>query len=215
MVKSIQTVISKKIIFPIILLILVIFLYIMYKIKIYPLISVKLHQDIKKIFITLLIICICFILHKVGEAITKWYQKEIASKTATTFDDKVILLIKKSYMVIIWTLGLLMILPLYGVNTAALITALGVSSLAIALAAQDTIANIISGFLIIIDSPFRIGDKIKLPTGENVTVREIGVRRSQFVAEDSSIIIVPNVDLCKSKIVNYTYGEKQKSRSSR
>ena len=102
-----------------------------------------------------------------------------------------------------------MILPLYGVNINALIAALGVGSLAIALAAQDTIANIIAGFLIMIDRPFRIDDKIKLPSGEIVKVLDIGIRRSKFLFEDNAIIIVPNLDLSKSKIVKYTYGEER------
>ncbi len=99
-------------------------------------------------------------------------------------------------------------MPFYGVNISALVTALGVGSLAIALAAQDTIANIIAGFLIMVDAPFKIGDKIKLPSGEMVKVLDIGVRRSKFLSEDNAIIIVPNVDLSKNKITNYTYGGK-------
>ncbi len=104
----------------------------------------------------------------------------------------------------IWVIAFLIILPLYGVNINALIATLGISSLAIALAAQDTIANIISGFLIMVDTPFVEGDKIKLPSGEIVEVLDIGVRRSKFLAEDKAIVIVPNVDLSKKKIVNYT-----------
>lgn len=110
--------------------------------------------------------------------------------------------------------ALLVTLPLYGVNISALITALGVTSLAIALAAQDTIANVIAGFLIMVDRPFREGDSMKLPSGEKVIALEIGVRRSRFLAEDGSIIIVPNLDLSKSKIVNFTYGEERKAEPS-
>ena len=106
-------------------------------------------------------------------------------------------------------IALLIILPFYGVNITALVAALGVTSLAIALAAQDTIANVIAGFLIMIDRPFRLGDRIKLPSGELVKVLSIGVRRSTFVSDESAIIIVPNSNLSKSKIVNYTYGKEQ------
>ncbi|MFH1848359.1 MAG: mechanosensitive ion channel domain-containing protein, partial [Candidatus Omnitrophota bacterium] len=80
--------------------------------------------------------------------------------------------------------------------------------LAIALAAQDTIANIIAGFLIMIDNPFSIGDCIKLPSGEKVKVLDIGIRRSKFESEDGAMVIVPNLELSKSKIINYTYKEK-------
>ena len=102
---------------------------------------------------------------------------------------------------------MLIILPFYGVNISALIAALGVASLAIALAAQDTIGNIIAGFMIMIDRPFRIGDKIKLPSGEIVGVLDIGLRRSKFASEEKAVIIVPNLELSKSKIVNYTFGK--------
>ncbi len=97
----------------------------------------------------------------------------------------------------------------FGININALVAALGVSSLAIALAAQDTIANLIAGFLIMIDRPFKIGDRIKLPTGEMVDVLDIGIRRSKFLSEDKAIVIVPNLDLSKKKIVNYTYSEEE------
>ena len=118
---------------------------------------------------------------------------------------------RRSLKVAIWVIALLVTLPLYGVNINALIAALGVGSLAIALAAQDTIANIIAGYLIMVDTPFRIGDKIKLPSGEIAEVLDIGVRRSKFLSEDKAIIIVPNTNLSKSKIVNYTYGEELKN----
>jgi small-conductance mechanosensitive channel len=101
----------------------------------------------------------------------------------------------------------LIILSRFGINTNGIIAALGVGSLAIALAAQDTISNIIAGFLIMVDRPFRLDDTIKLPSGEKVKVLTIGLRRSKFRAEDGAIIIVPNLALSKSKIVNYTYGK--------
>ncbi|MBU0709612.1 MAG: mechanosensitive ion channel family protein, partial [Candidatus Omnitrophica bacterium] len=91
----------------------------------------------------------------------------------------------------------------------------GVSSLAIALAAQDTISNIIAGFMIMIDNPFRVRDKIKLPSGEIVEVLDIGIRRTKCLAEDGAIIIVPNLDLSKNKIINFTYGEERKRTAQR
>lgn len=106
----------------------------------------------------------------------------------------------------------MIVLSNFGININALIAALGVSSLAIALAAQDTIANIIAGFLIMIDRPFRVGDEIKLPSGEKVKVLEIGTRRSRFLnLEDKSIIIMPNLDMSKSKVINFTYGRERKN----
>jgi len=155
-------------------------------------------QHLKKYIATIVIIVIAFIIQKVVS-----YVK---------IDKKLIPIINRFFKLVIWIVALLLILPLYGINISALIATLGVGSLAIALAAQDTIANIISGFMIIIDAPFRVGDKIKLPSGENVEVLYIGVRRSRFLSEDKAIIIVPNLDLSKSKIINYTYGEERSSK---
>ena len=62
-----------------------------------------------------------------------------------------------------------------------------------------------------IDRPFREGDEIILPTGEKVTVLDVGVRRSRFLNENQAVVILPNLDLSKSKIINLTYGEELKN----
>lgn len=136
--------------------------------------------------------------------------QKITAKIAAQLEYRFIRILRRTINVLIWAVAALVVLPLYGVNISALVAALGISSLAIALAAQDTIANIIAGFLILVDAPFRIGDKIKIPSGEVVKVIDIGVRRSRFLAEDGAVIIVPNVDLSRQKIINYTYGEERK-----
>jgi len=178
--------------------------YIFYRTKVQPVISAELYEDLKKYIASIFVLCIAFVIHRIADAALGWYKQKIAAKTKTLLDDKLVPIFKRTVKVAIWVTALLVILPFYGVNISALITALGVSSLAIALAAQDTIANVIAGFLIMVDTPFVEGDRIKLPSGEIVEVLDIGVRRSKFLSEDKAIVIVPNVDLSKSKIVNYT-----------
>jgi len=175
-----------------------------------PSIPPEIYPKLNKYIISIFIASIAFVVQRIAGAVFAWYKENVAHKTKTHLDDKLIPIFRRTLNVLIWVLTLLIILPFYGVNINALIAALGVSSLAIALAAQDTIANIIAGFLIMVDTPFREGDKIKLPSGEVVKSLDIGVRRSKFMAEDGSIIIVPNLNLSKSKIVNFTYGEEAK-----
>lgn len=163
-----------------------------------------LSADYTKIFFSLMTIAVSYWFHKIITVVLGWYRENIALKTKTKLDDEFIPLFNRLLKILIWCIALITILGKFGVNINALITALGVGSLAIALAAQDTIANIISGFLIMIDRPFIIGDTIKLPTAEKVKVLDIGIRRSKFLAEDNAIVIVPNVDLSKSKIINYS-----------
>lgn len=209
--KKISWQILKKSILPVILFLLLICLYWLYKFRLSGGLSDELQLDIKKYFATIFILSITFLLQRIIGGALNWYKETVAAKTQTRLDDELIPLLRRVCKIILWITALLVILPFYGININALIAALGVSSLAIALAAQDTIANIISGFLIMIDRPFRIGDRIKLPSGEIVEVLDIGIRRSRFLAEDKAIIIVPNLDLSKSKIINYTYGKEMRN----
>ncbi len=214
--KRVSWEIIKKSALSVITLLLVIAGYVFYKTRVFPRIPEQLQQDLRKYIVTIFIICITLVIQKIVGAILYWYAHNIAAKTETELDDKLIPLLRRTLKVVIWVIALVTILPLFGVNINALIATLGVASLAIALAAKDTIANIISGFLIMIDTPFRVGDKVKLPTGEIAEVLDIGVRRSKFLSEDkTSIIIVPNLDLSKKKIINYTYGEERTKREAK
>ncbi|MBI2047168.1 mechanosensitive ion channel [Candidatus Pacearchaeota archaeon] len=154
-------------------------------------------------------IFVTYWMQRIAGTILKWYGENIAIMTKTQLDDEFIPLFKHVARILIWAIGLIITLSHFGVNINALITTLGVGSLAIALAAQDTIANIIAGFLIMVDRPFRMGDEIQLPSGEKVRVLSIGVRRSRFLNQDKAIIIMPNLELSKSKIVNFTYGKEE------
>jgi len=208
--KRISREIIKKSLLPILIFVLVIILYIHYSSKLAPKFPLQLQQNLKKYIGTVFIISITFIIQRIAGAVFSWYKENIASKTATKLNDELIPLLRRVSKIVVWVIALLIILPVYGVNISALIATLGVGSLAIALAAQDTIANIIAGFMIMVDRPFRLGDKIKLPSGEIAKVLDIGVRRSKFLSQDNdAIIIVPNLELSKNKIVNYTYAQEQ------
>lgn len=93
----------------------------------------------------------------------------------------------------------------FSINVGSLLVSLGVGSLAVALAAQDTIANIIAGVIIAIDQPFRVGDRIQLPNGTLADVQVIGLRSTRILDFDNNYLIVPNSELVKSTIVNFAY----------
>ncbi|MCS6989194.1 MAG: mechanosensitive ion channel family protein [Chloroherpetonaceae bacterium] len=93
----------------------------------------------------------------------------------------------------------------FSINVGSLLVSLGVGSLAVALAAQDTLANIIAGVIIAIDQPFRVGDRIRLPNGTLADVKVIGLRSTRILDFDNNYLIVPNSELIKSAIVNLAY----------
>lgn len=113
--------------------------------------------------------------------------------------------IKKLILVILFTIGLLIILNKFKVDVSDIVLSLGIASLAVALAAQETLSNMIAGFVILVDRPFRIGDRIRLPSGEIGDVFEIGMRSTKFLDFDNNLIIVPNAEIVKTIIQNLTY----------
>ena len=90
----------------------------------------------------------------------------------------------------------------FGVNVASLVVSLGVGSLAIGLAAQDTLANMFAGFTLMLDRPFRPGDRIQLASGEVGDVEAIGIRATLIKTAEETILVVPNSLLVKERLVN-------------
>jgi len=142
---------------------------------------------------------------RVLSTMISWFGTNVASRTETKIDDEFVPLIDRAVKVILYVLGVLVILDHFDVNITGLITVLGVGSLAIALAAQDTIANMIGGFVIMIDRPFRTGDRLLLDDGRVCDVHQIGVRSTKFRTRENTLIIVPNAELTKSTVHNLSY----------
>ncbi|UCD42248.1 MAG: mechanosensitive ion channel family protein [Chloroflexota bacterium] len=97
-------------------------------------------------------------------------------------------------------------LTYFGVDITAFAASLGIAGLAISLAAQDTLADAIAGFLILLDQPFRVGDRIEISgLGTWGDVVEIGTRSTRIRTRDNRLVIVPNSAIAKDQVVNYTY----------
>ncbi len=105
---------------------------------------------------------------------------------------------------LIGVLSLMVVLQHLGINVASLVVSLGVGSLAVGLAAQDTLANIFAGLTLMLDRPFRIGDRVQLATGEVGDVEGIGMRSTRIRTLDETLLFVPNAVLVKDRLVNQT-----------
>ena len=88
-----------------------------------------------------------------------------------------------------------------GMDVASLIAGLGIGGLAFALAAKDTLANLLGSVMIMIDRPFRIGDYI-LAKGVEGTVEEIGFRSTRIRTPHNSLLSIPNSELVLANIDN-------------
>ncbi len=104
----------------------------------------------------------------------------------------------------IWTLGVMLLLDHLGVSITPLLASLGVGSLAVALGFQSTFANLFSGVYLLIDKPARVGDFVKLSTGEEGFVKVIGWRSTQITTLSNHLVILPNSKLAENLIHNYS-----------
>jgi MscS family membrane protein len=157
------------------------------------------------------IIFVCFVcvlsvvLIRIADASVRYAMERQAKRTSSRLNEALLPLTNRLINILIVLIALIVILHHFGQDVSSLVVSLGVGSLAIALAAQETIANMIGGFLIITDRPFRVGDRIRLPSGEAGDVQEIGVRTTKILDFDNNLIISPNADLIKGRIINYSY----------
>jgi small-conductance mechanosensitive channel len=92
------------------------------------------------------------------------------------------------------------------IDVKQILGTLGIGSLVIALALQDTLSNLVSGFLLIIEGPFKVGDWIKVGDTEGEVV-EINWRAVRIKTIDRDIVVIPNGNLGKEKIINYVLAD--------
>ncbi len=153
------------------------------------------------------VIVLTAMLIRITDTIVKHAIETHARKTSTRVNEALLPLVNRVINIILALIAIIIILDHFGQDVSSLVVSLGVGSLAIALAAQDTLSNMIGGFVIMLDRPFRVGDRIQLPSGEMGDVHEIGIRSTKILDFDNNLVIVPNAELVKSRITNFSYPE--------
>ncbi len=110
-------------------------------------------------------------------------------------------------------IGFLIILSVLGISITPLITALGVGGLAVVLALQDTLANLFAGIHILVEKSIRVGDFIRLETGQEGYVEDITWRTTRIRMLSDNMVVIPNGKLSQSIVTNYYLPEKRMSLS--
>lgn len=126
---------------------------------------------------------------------------QLASHTDNKLDDILAPFVGKTLKFLAVILGVLIALQNFGVNVMALLAGLGIGGIAIALAAQDTAANVFGSITILFDQSFAQGDYIKIGDAEG-TVEDIGFRSTKIRTPYNSLLTIPNSFVAKEKIDN-------------
>jgi small conductance mechanosensitive channel len=137
-----------------------------------------------------------------------WYLANRLSKTIknamlrANIDKGIVSFINSASKTLFKIVVLLIILSTLGLDTSALTATLGVGAVAIGFAMKDSLSNVASGVLIIINKPFKISDYLKIDNLEG-TVVKIEILFTTLVTSDNKEIIIPNSNLISKNIVNY------------
>lgn len=99
--------------------------------------------------------------------------------------------------------ALILILDNAGISIAPLITSLGIGSVAIALALQDTLANLFSGLSVLVDRPVAVGQFVEIEGGTQGQVDHVSWRSTRIRRLDDNVVVVPNTKIANAVIINY------------
>ena len=149
------------------------------------------------IVITTLIRVSSVSLQKYAERLRRERRDEVA-REFLPLTDKVL----KVFLIIV---GLVIIFDRFQIDIKSILYTLGVGSLAVGLALQDTLANMFGGFTIMLDRPFRVGDRIQIQSGETGDVQSIGMRSTSVKMTDGNLMIIPNAALVKTLVINHSF----------
>ena len=154
--------------------------------------------------LTILVICwgiMNYLSSNISNAFKLKEENDMINVTAVKFISNII-------RILVISLAVVMIISELGYNINGLITGLGVGGLAVSLAAQDAIKNLLSGFIIVFDKPFKVGDMIS--TGDiKGTILEVTMRSTKIRTIEDTVVTLPNSKLTDDAIVNISKMEKR------
>lgn len=128
----------------------------------------------------------------------------VEPRTIPMFD-----LVMKLTFILVASYCLLMV---WGINPLGWLASAGIVGIAVGFAAKDTLANLFSGFFIVADAPYKLGDYINLDSGERGQVTAIGMRSTRLLTRADVEITIPNAVIANAKITNESGGTNEKMR---
>ena len=143
--------------------------------------------------------------YKIFGTLVQRFASHLARKTQSRIDALIIGIFGRLGKAIIAVAGLGAALSILRIDVTGIVAGLGIAGLALALAMQDSLTNMVSSIYIMVDKKYKVGDRIVLATGEACDVLDIGLRATRlYGVADHTVITLPNNELAKMKIVNWS-----------
>jgi len=152
---------------------------------------------------SLITILVVYIVIAVFDIFIDGWGKRMAERTKSSVDEQLLPIAHRFSRIFISIVGLLFILPVWGIQIGPLLASLGVAGVAIAFALQNTLGNIFGGISLILDKSLKVGDKIRIDNDTMGTVIDVGLRSTKIKTWDGELITMPNGKLADSRILNF------------
>ncbi len=146
------------------------------------------------------VVLFSFLIYRIVDIVLA-FLSSVAKTTSSKMDDQVLPIIRQIVKILIITGAIIKILILLNINVTALIAGVSIGGLALALAAQDTVKNLIGSLMIFIDKPFQVDDWVEIDNMAG-TVTEVGFRSTRIKQLDTSIISIPNGIISNKALTN-------------
>ncbi|MBD3413392.1 MAG: mechanosensitive ion channel [Candidatus Aminicenantes bacterium] len=153
---------------------------------------------------TFLIVVITILVIKIVNDLGTHWKEDWAAKTESTADDRLIPLVEKIIKVIFIALAVIFIFDSWHIDISPLLATAGIAGIAVSLAVKDSLANVLGGLQLVLDKTFKVGDKVKLESGELGVILDVGLRSTKLRTYDNEVIYIPNGYLANAKVRNYT-----------
>lgn len=165
--------------------------------------TITLIQVIDKLFLLLMIISLFWIALRIVDFIAHVFAYR-ASITASKEDDQLVPFVKELVKITTVSIAFFVILGyVFEINVLTLITGLGIGGIAIALAAKESLENLLGSFTIFVDRPFIVGDFVKV-NGIEGTVEKVGFRSTRIRTAEKSLVTMPNKKMIDTPLENMT-----------
>ena len=162
--------------------------------------SERLGQFLNNAMVAAITLAVAWLLARLVDSLIKEFLVPLAEKSENDLDDQLLPILRKGAKITIWVVAIIVALNNAGYDVAALLAGLGVGGLALAIAAQDTVANFFA------DRPFVLGDRVRIE-GYDGVIREIGIRSTRLETRDGALVTIPNSTFTGSPVENVTAGQ--------
>ena len=137
------------------------------------------------------------------QVLMAWYIQNIAARTATDLDQKLLPSVRRVLPITIYLIGGLVALDTLNISISPLLAGLGIGGLAVALAVQPTLSNFFAGTYLVTEGMLNEGDFIELEGGPSGYVVDVGWRSTKVRSRYNNLIIIPNSTMVNSIVTNF------------